>query len=201
MANVVGGTSILAGLLGLASALPGTAAAQGTVKIGMVMPLTGTFAAAGQQVVAGARLYVTQHGNVVAGKQIELMVRDDGSSPETGKRLFQQAIVNDKVNIVAGGTTADVVAEAPIATESRTPTVIMISGTSTVIDKSRYFVRTSCTLAQSSTILAEWAAKNGLKKAVILVSDFAPGHEAEDAFKARYLAAGGGITESIHVPL
>jgi branched-chain amino acid transport system substrate-binding protein len=195
------GISLLVTSVAIAAATFGGAAAQSTVKIGMVMPLTGTLAAAGQQVVAGARFYMTEHGNMVAGKQVELVVRDDGSSAEVGRRLLQQAIVNDKVNVIAGGTTADLFASASIITEAKTPTVIMLSSTSTVIDKSPYFVRTSCTLAQSSTIVAEWAAKSGIKKVATLVSDFAPGHEAEAAFKDRYVASGGQITESIRVPL
>jgi branched-chain amino acid transport system substrate-binding protein len=81
--------------------------AQDTIKLGMVMPLTGPLATAGQQVVAGARLYISQHGDKVAGKRIELIVRDDASSPDNGKRLIQEAIVNDKVDIIGGGTTAD----------------------------------------------------------------------------------------------
>jgi branched-chain amino acid transport system substrate-binding protein len=195
------GISLLVTSLTVAAATFGSAAAQSTVKIGMVMPLTGTLAAAGQQVVAGARFYMAVHGNMVAGKQLELVVRDDGSSAEVGRRLLQQVIVNDKVNVIAGGTTADLFASASIITESKTPTVIMLSSTSTVIDKSPYFVRTSCTLAQSSTIVAEWATKSGIKKIATLVSDFAPGHEAEAAFKDRYVASGGQITESIRVPL
>ncbi len=146
--------------------------AQDTVKVGMVMPLTGTLADAGKQVVAGARLYVSQHGDTVAGKRIELVVKDDTSSPETGKRLIQEAIINDRIDILAGGLTAELMAAAPVITEAKKPTVIMLSSTSAVIDKSPYFVRTSCTLAQSAAILADWAAKNGIKKVVTLVSDF-----------------------------
>ena len=134
------------------------------VKIGMVMPLTGTLADAGKQVVAGARLYMAEHGDTVAGKQIELLVRDDTTSFETGKRLIQEAIVNDKVDVIAGGTTGDLFASAPIITEAKMPTVIMLSSTSAVIDKSPYFVRTSCTMAQSSVIIADWAIKNGIKE-------------------------------------
>ena len=167
----------------------------------MVMPLTGTLADAGKQVVAGARLYMSQHGDTVAGKRIELIVKDDASSFETGKRLIQEAIVNDKVDLLAGGLTGDLMAAAPVITEAKKPTVIMLSSTSAVIDKSPYFVRTSCTLAQSALILADWAAKNGIKKVVTLVSDFSPGLEAEATFKARYLAAGGEIAENIRVPL
>ena len=96
----------------LSTALAGSASAQGTVKVGMVMPLTGPLAAAGQQVLAGARLYVKQHGDTVAGKKIELIVKDDASSGETGKRLIQELIVNDKVDIIGGGPTADLIASA-----------------------------------------------------------------------------------------
>ena len=190
-------------LLGIAATAttPRIAKAQNVVRVGMVMPLTGTLADAGKQVVAGARLYMDRHGDSAAGTRIELLVRDDTSSFDVGKRLIQEAIVNDKVNIIAGGTTGDLFAGAPIITEAKVPTVIMLSSTSAAIDKSPYFVRTSCTLAQSSVIIAEWAMKNGVKRVVTLTSDFAPGHEAEATFKGRYVAAGGDIAEAIRAPL
>jgi branched-chain amino acid transport system substrate-binding protein len=190
-------------LLGIAASAttPRIAKAQNIVRVGMVMPLTGTLADAGKEVVAGARLYMDRHGDSAAGTRIELLVRDDTSSFDVGKRLIQEAIVNDKVNIIAGGTTGDLFAGAPIITEAKVPTVIMLSSTSAAIDKSPYFVRTSCTLAQSSVIIADWAMKNGVKKVVTLTSDFAPGHEAEATFKGRYIAAGGEIAEAIRAPL
>ena len=187
--------------IGIAVAIAGPAAAQDTVKVGMVMPLTGTLASAGKQVVAGARLYVNQHGNMVAGKRIELIVKDSTSSFEVGKRLIQEAIVNDKADVIGGGLTGDLFASAALISETKRPTVIMLSSTSAVIDKSPYFVRTSCTLSQSSAIMAHWAIKNDVKKVVTIVSDFSPGHEAESTFKDRYLAAGGQIAEAIRVPL
>jgi branched-chain amino acid transport system substrate-binding protein len=187
--------------LAIAASGAGGAAAQGTVKIGMVMPMTGTLAAAGKQVVAGARLYMSLHGDTVAGKRIELIVKDDTSSAEVGKRLIQELIVNDKVDVIGGGATGDLFASAQLITEAGKPTVIMLSSTSAVIDKSPYYVRTSCTLSQSSGIVADWAIKNGIKKVVTLVADFAPGHEAEAIFKDRYLAAGGQIAEFVRVPL
>jgi branched-chain amino acid transport system substrate-binding protein len=186
--------------LGLTIAAP-AAMAQDTVKVGMVMPLTGTLADAGKQVVAGARLYMSQHGDMVAGKRIELVVKDDASSFEIGRRLIQELIVNGKVDLLAGGLTGDLMAAAPVITEAKKPTVIMLSSTSAVVDKSPYFVRTSCTLAQSSAIMADWAIKNGINKIVTLVSDFSPGLEAEATFKARYSAAGGQVPETVHVPL
>jgi len=183
------------------STAAGSATAQDTVKIGMVMPMTGPLAAAGQQVLAGARLYVKQHGDTVAGKKIELIVRDDASSGETGKRLIQELIVDEKVDIIGGGLTADLFPSAGLITEAQKPTVIMLSSTTAVVEKSRFFVRTSCTLAQSSAILADWAMKKGLAKAVTLVTEFAPGLEAEETFTNNYKAAGGQIAEAIRVPL
>ncbi|HKO69530.1 MAG TPA: ABC transporter substrate-binding protein [Bradyrhizobium sp.] len=178
-----------------------SAGAQDAVKIGMVMPLTGPLAAAGQQVLAGARLYMKQHGDSVAGKKIKLILRDDASSGETGKRLIQELIVNDKVDVIGGGLTADLLPSAGIITEAQKPTVIMISSTTAVVEKSPFFVRTSCTLAQSSAILADWTMKQGLGKAVTLVTEFAPGLEAEESFTNNYRAAGGQVTEAIRVPL
>ena len=190
-------------LLGIAATAttPRLAKAQNVVRVGMVMPLTGTLAAAGKQVADGARLYMERHDDTVAGTRIELLLRDDTSSFDVGKRLIQEAIINDKVDIIAGGTTGDLFAGAPIITEAKVPTVIMLSSTSAAIDKSPYFVRTSCTLAQSSVIIADWAIKNGIKRVVTLTSDFAPGHEAEATFKGRYIVAGGEIAESLKVPL
>ena len=190
-----------AAVFALSTALAGSAGAQDAVKIGMVMPMTGPLAAAGQQVLAGARLYIKQHGDTVSGKRIELIVRDDASSGETGKRLIQELIVNDKVDVIGGGPTADLLPSAGIITETQKPTVIMISSTTAVVEKSPFFVRTSCTLAQSSAILADWTMKKGLAKAVTLVTEFAPGLEAEETFTNNYKAAGGQIAEAIRVPL
>ena len=178
-----------------------SAAGQSTVKVGMVMPMTGPLAAAGQQVIAGARLYIKQHGDRVVGKQIELIVRDDASSGETGKRLIQELVVNDKVDVIGGGLTADLIPSAPLLTEAQKPTVIMLSSTTAVVEKSPFFVRTSCTLAQSSAIMADWAVKKRLSKAVTLVTEFAPGLEAEETFTNNYKAAGGQLIEAIRVPL
>ena len=190
-----------AALLGASIAAAGAAWAQGTVKVGMVMPMTGPLAGTGQQVIAGARLYIKQHGDIVAGKHIELIVRDDASSGETGKRLIQELIVNDKVDVFGGGLTADLMPSASLFTEAQKPVVIMISSKTAVIEKSPFFVRASCTLAQSSAILADWAVKKGLGKAVTLVTEFAPGLEAEETFTNNYKAGGGQVSEAIRVPL
>src|SRR5258708_33496560 len=191
--------------VGIAAAGIGNVAAQttpqNTVKIGMVMPMTGALASAGKQVVAGARFYMRQHGDTVAGQRIELIVKDDTTAFDVGKRLVQELVVNENVDVIGGGLTGDLLASASLITQAKKPTVIMLASTSTLVDKSSYFVRTSCTIAQSSAIMAEWAIKNGLNKIVTLVSDFSPGHEAEAIFNSPYLAARGPIAESIRVPL
>jgi branched-chain amino acid transport system substrate-binding protein len=146
-------------------------------------------------------LYMQLHGESVAGKKVELIVRDDTSVPDVSKRIAQELILNEKIDILGVGMTPGALAIAPLVTAAKKPAVIMLSGTSVVIDKSPYFVRTSFTLAQSSVVIADWAVKNNIRKVVTLVSDFAPGHEAEAAFKQVFLEAGGRIPELIRVPL
>ena len=188
-----------AGLLAFAAA---DAGAQEVVKIGMSFSMTGAgFNAAGRQASAGARLYVQQHGNMVAGKKIEMILRDDAGVADNARRLVQEMIVNDKVQIIAGGITPTALAYGQLVTQAKMATVVMISGASVTTTASPYFVRTSFILAQSSWIMGEWAAKNGSKRVVTLVNEWAPGTEAETAFKQRFTELGGQIVESIRIPL
>src|SRR3984957_11308499 len=187
--------------IAIAATAAGSAAAQDTVKIGLVMPMTGTVGAAGQEVVAAIKLYVAQHGDMVAGKKIELLIRDDGSIPDNAKRLAQELAVNDKVAILGAGTTPSAMSMAPIATEAKIPTVVMISGTSVVTERSPYYVRTCFTLGQQSGIIADWAIKNGSHKAVSVLSDWAPGVEAGKAFEQHFSQGGGQVLDTLKVPL
>ncbi|TMJ28960.1 MAG: ABC transporter substrate-binding protein [Alphaproteobacteria bacterium] len=178
------------------------AIAQDTVKIGMSFAMTGAgFNAAGRQAAAGARLYLQQHGDTVAGKKIQLILRDDAGVADNARRLVQEMIVNDKVNIVAGGITPTVLAYGQLVTQAKMPTVVMISGASVTTTASPYFVRTSFILSQSSWIMGEWASKNGSKRVVTLVNEWAPGTEAETSFKQRFTELGGQVIESIRIPL
>jgi branched-chain amino acid transport system substrate-binding protein len=187
---------------GIVAFTAGGAAAQDTIKIGVSFSLTGAgFAAAGRQSLAGAKLYMQQHGDTVAGKKIELIVRDDAGVADNARRIVQEFIVRDKVQIIAGGITPTVLSYGQVVTQAKMPTVVMISGASVTTNGSPYFVRTSFILAQSSWIMGEWAAKNGSKRVVTLVNDWAPGTEAETAFKQRFTELGGQIIESIRIPL
>jgi branched-chain amino acid transport system substrate-binding protein len=179
----------------------GLASAQETIKIGMVMQMTGPNAAGGREISAAAKLYMAQHGDTVAGKKIELIFRDDASIPDNAKRLAQELVVNDHVAFLAAGTTPSALAMAPIATEAKVPTVVTISGTSVVTERSPYYVRTSFTLGQQSGIIADWAIKDGSRKAVSVLSDWAPGAEAGKVFEANFTKGGGQVLETLKVPL
>jgi branched-chain amino acid transport system substrate-binding protein len=177
------------------------AAAQNPVKIGVVVPMTGPSAAVGREVVAGAKLYIQQHGGTIAGQKIELIIRDDAGVPDNGKRLAQELIVNDKVNFLGAGATPTAMAMAPLATEAKVATVVMVSGTSVLTERSPYFVRTSFTIGQQSGIIADWAVQNGSKKAVVLVNDRTPGTEASKVFEQHFIQGGGKVLDTLRVPL
>ena len=178
-----------------------TAAAQETIKVGIVAPQTGVLAAVGQQAIAGARLFVKVNGDTVAGKKIELLIKDDGSIPDNSRRIAQEMIVNDKVAVLGAGLTPNALAMAPVITQAKIPTVIMISGTSFVTERSNYFVRTSWTLGQQAQVIAQWASKNGAKRVVSVQSDWAPGDEAAAVFMETFKALGGTVAENLKIPL
>ena len=193
--------SIAVAALAGGAVLAQNAAPPDALKIGIVVPMTGTSAAVGREISDATKLYVALHGDTVAGKKIELIVKDDQSVPDNAKRLAQELIVNDKVSFLGAALTPSAMAMAPIATEAKMPTVVMVSGTSVVTDRSPYYVRTSFTLGQQSGIIADWAIKNGSKKAVSILSDWAPGAEAGKVFEASFTKGGGQILDTLKVPL
>jgi branched-chain amino acid transport system substrate-binding protein len=180
----------------------GATAAQEILKIGLVQSLTGPFNNAGKAVVNGAQLYVRQHDDLVAGRRIQLVIKDDATAPDQAKRVAQDMIVNDKIAILGVGITPSALAIAPLATEARIATVLMLSGASSAVERSPYMVRTSFTLAPSSAVMADWLVRNGARKIVTLVNDWAPGIESEAAFKDRIPKDGSAqIVESLRMPL
>src|SRR6516165_3733469 len=141
--------------------------------------------------LAGIKMYMDKNGATVAGKKIDLIIKDDAGVPDNSKRLAQELIVNDKVAIVGSGITPSAMAIGPLSTQAKTANVVMVSGTSRVINPNNpYMVRTSFTLGQQSGIIAEWAAKNGSKKVAIVQSDWAPGAEATAVFTDAFTKAG-----------
>jgi branched-chain amino acid transport system substrate-binding protein len=184
--------------------LAGGALAADPVKIGLVLPMSGPFAAYGKQIEHGVKLYLAINGDTYGGRKVELIVKDDspGTSGDVSKRLAQELVVKDKVDILAGfGLTPSAFAVAPLATEAKKPMVVMNAATSAVTSKSPYIVRVSMTLPQNSAPIATWAAKNKIRNVFTLVADYGPGHDAEEQFKKTFTAAGGQIVGEVRAPV
>jgi branched-chain amino acid transport system substrate-binding protein len=189
-------------MLAAAVAFGGAQAQSDTVKIGVILPMTGQQASTGRQIDAAIKLWVAQNGSRAGGKKVEIILKDDGSVPDATRRLAQELVVNDKVVALAGfGITPSAMATAPIATQSKTPMVVMAAATSAITQASPYVVRTSFTLPQAAVALAEWANKNNIKKVVSLVSDYAPGYDAEKYFTDRIVLNGGQVLDKLRTPL
>jgi branched-chain amino acid transport system substrate-binding protein len=193
---------LLAAAGGLVVAGPAVAADTGPVKIGLILPMTGQQASTGRQIDAAVKLWIAQNGSKVAGRPVEVILKDDGAVPDTTKRLAQELIVNDKVTVLAGfGITPTALATAPLATQSKTPLVVMAAATSSITQASPYIVRTSFTLPQVTVSIADWAARNHIKRAISLVADYGPGFDAEKFFESQFRLNGGQVMEKLRTPL
>jgi branched-chain amino acid transport system substrate-binding protein len=191
---------ISAAILATLVAVP--AFAQDTVKIGMIAPLTGQFTVVGQEMQGAAKVYLQHHGNTLAGKEINLIVKDDGGVPDASKRLAQELIVNEKVKFVVGmGLTPIALAIAPLVTQAKVPLVVMGAATSTIPAASPFIVRSSFSVPQNISVAGDYFAKQGVKNVVTIVSDYAPGVDTEIAFQKAFEAAGGKVIAALRVPL
>jgi branched-chain amino acid transport system substrate-binding protein len=186
---------VVAGMVGAAQAQ--------TVKVGIIAPFSGPFAHYGTLFKAGAEAYVASQGGKLAGQNIEFVWRDEGGpNPANSRTLAQELVVKDKVDYIGGIVfSPNASAVAPVIQESKTPMVIFNAATSNITTKSDYYIRTSYTLWQVTVPAAQHAARKGYKRVVTAVSDYAPGIDAETAFKAEFTKLGGQVTESIRMPV
>ena len=176
--------------------------AQGVVKIGLIMTYSGQFTDAAAQMDNGIKLYMQQHGDTVSGKKVEIIRRDTGGAPETAKRLAQQLIVRDNADVLAGFViTPEALAVADLSAEAKKFMVVMNAATSIITTRSPYMARVSVTLPQNCEQLGTWAFRNGVRKVYTMVSDYAPGHDAEASFQSAFKAAGGEIVGAIRMPV
>ena len=190
----------------IAAAAMGTiasAAAQETVKIGLILAYSGQFADPSAQMDNGIKLYLRQHGDTVAGKKVELIRRDTGGiAPDVAKRLAQELIVRDKVDVLAGfALTPNALAVGDVSAQAKKFMVNMNAATAIITTKSPYMVRTSFTVPQLNETLGAWAYKEGIRKAYTMVSDFGPGHDGEAAFQRGFKDAGGEIVGAARYPV
>jgi branched-chain amino acid transport system substrate-binding protein len=192
-------------LLGLAAAaVIGTAAQaqDNTIKIGLILPYSGQFADAATQEDNAVKLFMKQNGDTIAGKKIVIIRKDTGGiNPPVAKRLAQELITRDKVDILAGFVlTPNAMAAGDVSQEAKKFMVVMNAATSIVTTKSQYMARTSLTIPQLNEAFGKWAAtKGGVKKAYTMVSDYGPGHDAEQAFQTGFKAAGGEIVGAVRM--
>lgn len=178
-------------------------AAEPDLKIGLVLPLSGPFAPYGHNIENGINLYLKQHNNVLGGRKVVMTIKDDtGAAPEISRRVTQELVVRDNVDLLAGfAMTPEALAAAPVATSAKKPMIVMNAGTSDLTEKSPYITRVSAAVAQYTVPLGPWAVKNNLKKIVTVVADFGPGHDAEQYFTKSFVAAGGKVLDAIRIPL
>jgi len=193
-------------VLGVAAAAVMAASAQAadTIKIGLIEPYSGQFADAATQQDNAIKLFLKQNGDTVAGKKIEIIRKDVGGiNPPVAKRLAQELITRDKVDIIAGFVlTPNAMAAGDISKDAKKFMVVMNAATSIITTKSPYMARTSLTIPQLNTAFGKWAAtKGGLKKAYTMVSDYGPGHDAERSFQTGFKDGGGEIIGSVRMPV
>ena len=197
--------TLLVGLGGLAAAFLATApaGAQDTIKIGLILPYSGQFADTGNQLDNAIKLYVKQHGDTVAGKKLEFIRKDVGGiAPDTAKRLAQELVVRDKVDLLAGFVlTPNALAAGDISEQAKKFMVVMNAATSIITTKSQYMIRTSLTTPQLNDSLGQWAYRNGIRKIYTMASDFGPGIDAEGAFTRAFKEAGGEVVGSVKMPV
>jgi branched-chain amino acid transport system substrate-binding protein len=180
------------------------AVAQQPVKIGMPLTLSGQFADAANQLLNGAKTYMKMHGDTVAGRKIELITKDvGGPAPDVAKRLSQELVVRDNVDILAGYVlTPNAMAGGDVSAEAKKFMVVMNAATSVVITKSPYMIRTSVTLPQVMETFGTWAAtKGGVKQVYTMVTDYGPGHDSERAFQNGFKNAGGTVVGAVRFPV
>ena len=191
-------------VLAAALAASSTAFAQAPIKIGLVLSSSGQFADAGAQLDNGIKTYMKMHGDTVAGRKIELIRRDTGGiAPDVAKRLSQELVVRDNVDILAGYVlTPNAMASGDVSAEAKKFMVVMNAATSVIITKSPYMIRTSVVLPQVMETFGTWAAtKGGLKQVYTMVTDYGPGHDSERAFQTGFKNAGGSIVGSVRFPV
>lgn len=174
-----------------------------TVRVGVVAPFSGGFATWGTQFRQAIELHAAQNNSRAGATQIEIIYRDDGGpNPERARQMSQELLVRNRVDFLAGSVfTPNALAMAPLATEAKKPLIIMNAATSVITRRSPYVARTSFTLWQVTVPTAQWAFRDGVREALIAISDYAPGHDARDAFRHAFTQAGGTIKDTIAIPL
>lgn len=190
--------------LALISCWPAARAAETSapepIRVGIMVDFSGPFSSVGTMVRQGVELYAKQHGQSVGGRQVEFVFRD--INPGTAKAIGEELVVKDKARVLAGfALTPEAAAVASISKEAKIPTVLVLPSTPTLMNMSPYFIRSANNMPATVIPSAEWAFKQGKRKAYIAVSDYAPGYELQASFKKRFEELGGKVVGEDRIPL
>ena len=185
---------------------PATAAAQGgPIKIGLLTPLTGAFAAIGKDMVNGTELYLDEIGRQAAGRRIELIVEDTEGNTATALTKARKLVDQDKVHVLTGGLLASTgYAMHPFADAQRIPTTypVMASDDLTQRKPAKWVVRTGWATSQAMHPFAEWVIKNTkYRKIAAIGMDYAFGWETFGGFQRTFEEQGGQVVQKIWTPL
>jgi branched-chain amino acid transport system substrate-binding protein len=176
--------------------------AEDPIKVGVIIPMTGPFQSSGKEIEAAINAFTQKKGDIVAGRRIEFVIRDDRGAPENAKRLAQELIAQDRVSILTGfGTTPAALSVASLASQAKIPEVVMVAATSSIVEKSPYIVRVSQSIPQIASVIGQWAPNSGAKNFVSIVSEYGPGLDAEEWFAKTVEAHGGRVIERLKVPV
>lgn len=177
--------------------------AQNAVRIGLIATYSGPYADYGRQFDAGIALYLKEHGGKIAGRPVEIIKKDTaGPAPDAAKRIAQELIVRDKVNVLTGlDFSPNAYAVGAIATQAKIPTIVMNAASSAITTSSPYIARLSFTVQQVTDPMARHMLKQGVKEAYTVVADYASGHDAENAFKKAFTAGGGKVVGEVRTPM
>ena len=198
--------ALWAGCAALLASFAAPISAAEPFKIGLILPMSGPFASTGKEIEAAVKVFQKTYGDSVAGRKVEVILKDDGGlQPDMTKRLAQELVTKDHVQVLAGfGLTPLAMAAAPVASQAKVPMVVMAAATSIIPTKSPYIVRTGFTLPQVTAPLADWVLahkEQKINRVITLVTDYGPGIDAEKVFVKRFSAGGGTIVESLRAPL
>lgn len=192
----------LAALAGIAAAGISHAADQ-PLRIGLIATYSGPYADYGRQFDAGAALYLKEHGGKIAGRPVEIIRKDaPGAAPDTAKRMAQELVVRDKVDIISGlDFSPNAYAVAAVATQAKVPAIVMNASSSAITTSSPFVARLSFTVQQVSAPMAQWMVRNGIKEAYTVVADYASGTDSDTAFTQAFEAAGGKVVGRLRTPM
>ena len=196
--------TLLASAAAAALACIATAAqAQDALKIGLIATYSGPYADYGRQFDAGVALYLKEHGGKIAGRSVEIVKKDTGGpAPDASKRMAQELIVRDKVQLLTGlDFSPNAYAVGAVATQAKVPTIVMNAASSAITTSSPYIARLSFTVQQVTDPMARWMLRQGIKEAYTVVADYASGQDAESAFKKAFAEGGGKVVGEVRTPM